>query len=369
MNGEFRYKTVLEWLKERINDSSFEFGQKLPSENFLCSKFSVSRQTVRKAYDELENENFVYSIRGSGYFVKKESQGQQQKTIGVILSYLADHMFPSILLGIQQVLYENSYGMNLGITENTFYNERKCLEVVDRNSNIAGLIVEGTRSALPNPNLDLYQKIRSKGIPIVFIHNYYRDWDAPAILMDDIGAEKEMTELMIKAGHYNIGGAFKYDDLQGHRRFQGFSEALIENGISVNDDVITWFSSKRRLWAKDKYGFLVDPSVFEKVTAYVCYNDMLCEEIIGETDQYGISIPEAVSITGFDDENVMLSNGHHLTSAKHPKEQLGVAAAKKILDIIDGNLSIEDTRKIIMPTKVVIRDSILPPKKNLHDNC
>lgn len=71
--AEYKYKVVYDWIKEKIDNRVYKFGQKLPSENFLCTKFNISRQSVRKAYVALTMEDYVYSIHGSGYYVKEKA--------------------------------------------------------------------------------------------------------------------------------------------------------------------------------------------------------------------------------------------------------------------------------------------------------
>lgn len=360
---EYKYQVVYSWIQDRINDRTYKFGQKLPSENFLCQKFVVSRQSVRKAYDILVSEGYVYSIHGSGYFVKKEVEQSGNKTIGIVMSYLADHMFPNILMGIEEVLLENGYGMHLGITENCFSRERKCLELVERDG-IAGLIVEGTKSALPNPNLKYYQNFLDLGVPVVFIHNYYPELNVPSVLMDDINCSKELTQLMIQAGHTIIGGAFKYDDLQGHRRFQGYIEAMNEAGIPIIDDNIRWFYSRKELWTQNRYGISFEDPTKNGVTGFLFYNDMLAAEFYQIAKEIGLKIPKELSVVALDDQNVQLDDGLYLTTARHPRKKLGIKAAEVLLQIIEGNRSLNSKEKIIVPTKIIERDSVLPAIAN-----
>ncbi len=96
---------------------------------------------------------------------------------------------------------------------------------------ISGLIVEGTKSALPNPYIRHYQNLIHQGIPVVFIHNYYNGLQTPCVLMDDIQASKKLTQMFLDAGHTKIAGIFKEDDLQGIRRFQGYAETLCRSRI------------------------------------------------------------------------------------------------------------------------------------------
>lgn len=67
--GTPRHKQISQWLRQQIEEGTFSVNEKLPSENELCEKFDVSRVTVRKALQTLENENLIYRSQGLGSFV------------------------------------------------------------------------------------------------------------------------------------------------------------------------------------------------------------------------------------------------------------------------------------------------------------
>lgn len=71
-----RYKQIAEWLRTQIEKGIYEVDEKLPSENELCKKFSVSRVTVRKALQTLENEQIIYRSQGLGSFVNDDRAPQ-----------------------------------------------------------------------------------------------------------------------------------------------------------------------------------------------------------------------------------------------------------------------------------------------------
>jgi GntR family transcriptional regulator of arabinose operon len=357
---KYKYQQVYENLKNKIDEKEYKFGDKLPSENTLCIKYNISRESIRKAYTMLIKDGYAYSIHGSGYFVKKSADSSSKKIIGIIISYMADHMYPSILMGIQDACMDQGYAITLGITQNQFSLERKCLEIMSETEQLSGLIVEGTKSGLPNPNINLLTRIREKGIPIVFIHNYYRNFDVPSIMMDDLKTSNELTKMMIDAGHRHIGGIFKHDDLQGQRRFQGYIDALNEAGIPINDEEVDWFQSKPERWSEGMYDINIKWNMFQTITALLPYNDLLTEELYNRLKKRGIYLPEDISVASFDDQDTMLNDGHYLTSAHHPRKKIGEEAAKLIINLINGNESFDYNEKIVIPTKIIVRDSILP---------
>lgn len=63
------HKQISDWLRNQVNDGSLKKNEKLPSENELSDIFNVSRVTVRRALQTLENEQLIYRCQGVGSFV------------------------------------------------------------------------------------------------------------------------------------------------------------------------------------------------------------------------------------------------------------------------------------------------------------
>lgn len=70
------HKQISDWLKQQIESRALEEDEKLPSENELAQKFDVSRVTVRRALQTLENEQLIYRCQGLGSFVTDQRTHQ-----------------------------------------------------------------------------------------------------------------------------------------------------------------------------------------------------------------------------------------------------------------------------------------------------
>ena len=154
-----KYIDLMNWIREQILSGEFSVGMRLPSENELGKKFSISRQTVRQATSVLESEGLLERRRGSGTYVCASKSAIKKKTIniGVVLTYLDDYIFPSIVQGIEKVLTKNGYFMQLAFTYNRVEKEAYILDTMLKN-NIDGLIIEPAKSGIPYINTDFYQK-------------------------------------------------------------------------------------------------------------------------------------------------------------------------------------------------------------------
>jgi GntR family transcriptional regulator of arabinose operon len=222
-NEKHKYEMLKSYIMETIKSEKLEHGQKIYTENELADKLNVSRHTVRKAIGALVNEGWLYRQQGKGTFVGNKIAEKDKKTkiIGVITTYMNDYIFPSIIRGIDSVLSEKGYNIVLLCTYNQHEKERNCLESI-QHQDIEGLIVEPTKSALPNPNMDVYNDIVKSGIPLLFINGFNKDIKSSYVIEDDISAGYLATKHLIELGHKSICGIFKIDDIQGHNRFSGF---------------------------------------------------------------------------------------------------------------------------------------------------
>ena len=174
----------------------------------------------------------IYSI-GSGTYVSYEGgeADEMRPKVGLLLSYYSEYLFPKVYDGIESAFAEKGYGIEVAVTKNRLNDEAIYLEGLLKR-NVSGLIIEGTRSAFPNPNIRLYREIKKRNIPTLFIHNHYENQTFDSVEMSDERAAYELTKILIEHGHRRIGGIFKYDEIAEH-----YIEFLTERGISVPRDL------------------------------------------------------------------------------------------------------------------------------------
>lgn len=324
-----KYAIVQEWIKGEINKGMYKNGEKMLSENELMEKFNFSRQTIRLAISNLENQGYLEKIKGSGTYVriKGNNSNKETRNIGVIITYLDEYIFPEIIQGIENVLSDNNYNITLGITYNKVEKETSILNSLI-NKKVDGIIVEGTKSAIPNPNKEIYVQLK-KNIPCVFINGGYPDLDIPLCSMNDVEGGFMAASYFIDRGHKKIGAVFKSDDMPGHKRYEGFMKALHKKNITVDEKNILWYTTEdlEFLFKGDADSILLKR--FEGCTGIVCYNDQMALNIIRFFERNNIKPFDDVSVIGFD--NSTLSKFLDLTSVDHMKYNLGALTADALI--------------------------------------
>lgn len=355
-----KYLELVKWMKEQIETKKLVPGQKMYSENTLKEMFGVSRQTVRHAVGVLENEGMIRRIQGSGTYINDNRLANLTKRmrVSVVTTYVDGYIFPRTIRGIENVLLEAGYSVQIAFTNNQHGREKTILEDIISRDEVSGLIVEPTKSGIPNPNLRLYQEIRKKRIPVIFINSYYPQLKIPYVSINDHMAGWKMTRYLISMGHEKIGGIFKLDDGQGRARFSGYMDAMMDAGLEVEDGQIVWVDTEEKQHLEKVSDKVLER--FQDCTAVFCYNDEVAFGLLDIFKKHGIRVPRDISVASVDDSELAILGDVPIASTPHPMERLGGKAAENLLHMIkdpsfDANYEFE--------VDVVPRDSVRRLKK------
>lgn len=365
---DYKYLAIVDWVKDYIASQKLKPNDRFLTEKELCEIHGVSRQTVRQALLRLESENVISRVRGSGTFVKGNitpAASGTSKSIGVISTYFSDYIFPHIVTGIESVLNDAGYSMQLAITHNQVAEETQALGSMIQ-SGVQGIIVEPSKSALPNPNVELYRELKKNNVALVFFNAKYPWADYPYVAMDDVAASRTVTDYLFKCGHTSISGIFALDDLQGHKRYEGFMNSCLAHGAPFAEKSVLWYATadKNALFEYAEQKLL---DMLSDSTAVVCYNDKLAVNLLQFCKEHSINVPNDVSIVGIDDSRYSLICDVPLTTVHHPHKDLGEAAARTLLKMINSpEVKPED---VIFKPDLIVRSSVklmTDNKKNSH---
>ena len=244
-----KYQMVADSLRTDILDGVYQKRMLLPTEQLLCQQFQVSRQTVRQALALLVSEGLIERRQGSGSHIRDRSKPapMPHRSIAVITTYISDYIFPSILREVENVLSDHNSAPLLFATQNQVSNERKVLNTLLDLTSLDGVLVEGTKTGLPNPNLDLYRRLIDRGVPLVFMNgNYPELTDSLSVLDDNATGGRMLVDYLHQKGHQRIAGIFKNDDIQGHQRYAGYADALRTLGLPFEDQQVFWYSTEAK---------------------------------------------------------------------------------------------------------------------------
>ena len=353
-----KYKKIIDWITECIDDGTLKPGEKLPSENELCDRFGLSRQTVRHAIAKLAEDGLLESRRGSGtYLVDQRAEEGDKTVIAVVTTYVDDYIFPSTIRGIESTLSDKGYSMQLSFSDNTVGKERQILTDLLGRNDIAGIIMEPVKSALPNPNMELYRKLRDRGVKILFINTFYPEIDLPHVSLNDAECAYRAVKALIGLGHRDIGCVLKLDDGQGRERYRGYLRAITESGLPFSYDHVNWIDTMDIRNGKES--FMKAKDRLKGCSAVFCYNDQVAGMLMEVLMDAGVKIPGQMSIIAMDDSDIarMGIRGVTISSIPHPKEELGKRAAQNMIRLIHGG-KISFSATCEFKEDVILRDSV-----------
>ncbi|WEK53673.1 MAG: GntR family transcriptional regulator [Candidatus Cohnella colombiensis] len=356
-----KYMQLKEQILSWIASGRFRPGDKLPSENELAEQFELSRQTVRQSIGELVSEGWLAREQGKGTFVSRNTGERRSatgnRTVGIVTTYISDYIFPSIVRGVEATLKEHGYRLLISSTDNRKDRERESIEMMLSHS-VCGLIVEPTKSAEGNPNFDNYFALEDHGIPLVMINERYPDLDCSSVMMDDEAGGWLAVNHLLELGHRRIAAFFKTDDLQGVARMKGFMRGFRELGLSVDHELLIRYRTEdKEERPHTALGEMLQSA--EPPTAIVCYNDQLAVSLLDVIRKYEVSVPEQLSIVGYDDSYLATATEVKLTTVEHPKSLLGEQAAEMLISLLDKGSKAPSQMKLYSP-QLVVRQSTAP---------
>jgi len=176
----------------------------------------------------------------------------------------------------------------------------------------------------------------------------------PFIAMDDETAAYQMTQHLLKKGHRRI--AF----IRGHMdhsatplRHKGFQSAMENQGISVPSTLIAQGDFTFESGAVSAKHLLSLPEA-ERPTAIFASNDDMAAAVISVAGQFGIKVPENLSVCGFDDTPLAKVVWPALTTIRQPIYKMGFQAAKQLVKRSDEQVEVGQ----ILDFEIMIRDSV-----------
>lgn len=339
--SSFLYQDVYNDILKKISEEEYKYNSLLPSEKKLCEIYHVSMITVRRALEQLVNDNIVEKIKGKGTFVKasiRKSETEFDGNIGMLVikdsnrSNTLDYPEPPF----NQTLYDNNpwihtiytslyqqlsdkYNVLLGS-----YDTDKILNNFEKT-----VFANVQRIFLISTNKQVTDFLLKKKKLLVTLNNFMPNMSVCNILSNDREIVCEAVEHLISLGHKsiaNINGSFSY--MASIERSMGFQEALIKNNLPIDFSLIKWGDMT------SASGYYLTKELFEneqKPTAIFCSNDNMAAGCIYAIQEMGLRCPEDVSIIGYDNNSkIHQTVGTTLTTIDPMYKQIGKIAADKL---------------------------------------
>ncbi|HSB66784.1 MAG TPA: LacI family DNA-binding transcriptional regulator [Anaerolineales bacterium] len=255
----------------------------------------------------------------------------RSQVLGVIVSNIADPFFSEILQGIDDVAQSNGYSLFIAAAQHDSIKEHAILQTM-REHRVDGVIL-----CSPQLTSEQAKQLQSFEIPIVAINNQGLNDFQYSISHDDVDGSRQACQHLIDLGHVRI--AYLGDATSGRTtrdRLIGFQQMMAEHGLSIPPEYIHEATGNSA--ADGLVGVEHFLSLATRPSAIICYNDMLAMGVLKGVYQADLTVPDDISVTGFD--NIIYSDFTQptLTTIDQPKRFLGAEAARWMFHLLTLNL-------------------------------
>lgn len=184
------------------------------------------------------------------------------------------------------------------------------------------------------------------------------------VAVDDVDSSCKAIEHLTAHGHRHIAmiGEGLYQPSVGQLRLRGYRQGLREAGIRFRKDYVYEANEgdEHYSMANGYKGAQALLQAHPEITAIFCVSDVLALGVIRGLKDIGLSVPEDVSVIGFDGIEQGIYSIPSLTTIRQPLEDMSRETIQLLFDMIDGR---RDARNVIMPAELVIRESTGPVRE------
>lgn len=313
---------------------------------------TVSRAISGKGYIRQEtHDRIMKAVQELGYVPNRAAVGLKtgrSNLLAFVLPSIRNIYYPKLARFVQNYANEKGYMLLLCSTDYSLEKEKQILEKL-YSENVSGVLI----TSVSEENAHI-QKLRHYHIPYVYLNRTYNNDLSRCIQIDNERAAFEAVSYLIGMGHQNIGGLFRsFSNMTYRERYDGMTRALREHGLSLNKERLLFDVDD----TEDSYNII--ESLLKRESrpgAFFASDDMLAYGIYKVAYDLKLSIPEELSIVGFD--NSMMSDviAPHLTTYETPAKELAELAVEYIDTFIQTGKRIKTP---VLSGKLIVRESVI----------
>jgi LacI family transcriptional regulator len=302
-------------------------------------------------------ESVLQVVRAHGFSTNRGARGLSSGRTGMIgltLPLVADAYFGPILSGAAEALHERDMRIVLAPTLHEHDREVSLLERLMRGT------TDGAILMLPEESADELLMLQRQGFPFVVVDPREAPPEGIACVsaMHASGAT-QATHHLLELGHRRIGAiAGSPGWYATEERLIGFRAALAGAGMLLDPDLVAYsdWRMPSGMEAAEKLLSLPNPP-----TAIFGFNDNVAIGVLHVARRLGLTVPDDLSVVGFDDTELATTVTPQLTSVRQPLAELGRTGVSLLLRVLERQRV--DALRMELSTTLVIRETTAPPRR------
>ena len=301
----------------------------------------ATRERVQKAMDEL---GYVANLKA------RSLAGGRSNMIGLLVFDLEDKYFTEVVRGIDSEASKLNYDMVISTTHQRLDREKAYI------SQLTSGIVDGLIIMLPQNIDEWLTPLRQRNVPYVLIDHESGLGQGNIIRTANRRGAVKGTNHLIKLGHTRIGLIAGTQSVQsGRERVEGFRQAFAEHQLDVDESLILQGDFDEISGYECGLELL---KMASRPTAIFALNDEMAIGVYRAAEELGISIPDQLSVVGFDDIPEVKYLRPNLTTVHQPKREIGKRATQLLVEMIEDKGEKErELQTITLDTELIERQS------------
>lgn len=330
MGPSKKYELVIEAMKKDFEDWDLKPDDPFLTDKAAIERYGVSRITIRRAFQKLEEDGYVYRIRGRGTLVS-HAHGCKTRLYAFLGQCLVSNgLEPILIKGIEDYLIGHNSCLIICNTENDF--DRAAQYILRLTQTAIDGIIFAPMLAPPEQNIKLANMMFDRKIPFVLVERRIPGLEdrTCSVAGDSQSGLSQMMDHLLALGHQRIA-FFRSIELDHctslKERHDVYLKALRDAGITPDPDLDGFSSLSTALLQLRRWVSMTDPP-----TAIVVDNDATLGEIMKVALDMGLDIPGDISMAGFDDLN-NISMPIPQTTIHVPHFEVGRTAAMQLINM------------------------------------
>lgn len=332
-------KTTIKDIANVLNISPAAVSKALNDDSRISEKTKEAVKQIAK------NLNYQPNLLASALRKGKSN------LVGVIVPRTNSNFFSSVIQNIEEVL--NKKGYNIIITQSNESYKKEC-------SNIDALLftqVDGIIASMANEtiNLEYYEKIKSKGIPLILFDRGENDLNVDYIGINDYDSSHLIIEHLIDQGCKRIAhiGGYRHTRIFNNR-IKGYIDAVKKHHLPLENELLLESSLTIEDGREKMQQLLALENRPDAVYISADYAALGALQVLNENN---IKVPEDIALVGFGNEPFTAMTTPSITSINQHSEDIGKQAALTFLERVKNPGIKQTLNKYILNAELIVRES------------
>ncbi len=322
------------------------------------SEATVSRVLNGKpGVSDATREAVLTALDVLGYERPTQLRGDRGRLVGLVLPELQNPIFPAFAEVVGGALAQQGFTSVLCTRTVGGVSESDYVDLLLQ-QHVSGMVFAGGLYAQGDASHGHYRRVLERKLPTVLVNAAVEYLGFPQVSCDDVAAAEIALAHLMALGHRHVAMLLgPPDHVPSQRKLAAFRAYAAANGLELDPDHV-----EHTMFSLEGGHAVATRMIARGVTGIICASDVLALGAIRAARRAGLSVPEDVSVIGYDDSALMNCVDPPLTTVRQPIDAMGRAAVELLVAQIDAAVVPGD--ELLFEPELVVRASTAPAPRS-----